>query len=69
MARVLLLALAFCVNVQAHDSRDMRLVGHHDLAGRGAYQPVIQRQGDRWIAYVGHHAPLPRDPWRWITGW
>src|SRR6185369_6656914 len=20
-----------------------------------AYQPVVHRQGDRWIAYVGHH--------------
>jgi hypothetical protein len=33
----------------------MRLVGFHDLSGRGAYQPVIHQQGERWIAYVGHH--------------
>lgn len=33
----------------------MRLVGYNDLQGRTAYQPVIQKQGSRWIAYVGHH--------------
>jgi hypothetical protein len=33
----------------------MRLVGQDDLQARSAYQPVIHRQGDRWIAYVGHH--------------
>lgn len=37
------------------DSSNMRLVGHQDLQGRSAYQPEIIRQGDRWIAYVGHH--------------
>lgn len=33
----------------------MRLVGQDDLQARSAYQPVIHRQGGRWIAYVGHH--------------
>ena len=37
------------------EQRNMRLVGHHDLQGRSAYQPVIQQQDDLWIAYVGHH--------------
>ncbi len=37
------------------ESWNMRLVGHHPLQGRSAYQPVIQKQGERWIAYVGHH--------------
>lgn len=37
------------------ESKNMSLVGHHDLQGRSAYQPVIQEQGGRWIAYVGHH--------------
>jgi hypothetical protein len=45
--------------------RDMALVGVHGLEGRGAYQPVIQRQGARWIAYVGHHAGRARNP---LTG-
>ena len=35
------------------ESKNMKLVGMHDLQGRSAYQPVIHRQGDRWIAYVG----------------
>jgi hypothetical protein len=34
---------------------NMVLLGHHDLQGRSAYQPVIHAQGGRWIAYVGHH--------------
>lgn len=43
---------------EGHDAegKDMRLVGHEPLQARSAYQPVIHRQGDRWIAYVGHHA-------------
>lgn len=35
------------------EGRNMALVGYHDLQGRAAYQPVIQRQDGRWIAYVG----------------
>jgi hypothetical protein len=34
---------------------NMRLVGHSDLQARSAYQPTIQKQGQRWIAYIGHH--------------
>ncbi|MGB5079127.1 MAG: hypothetical protein WBO23_00095, partial [Burkholderiales bacterium] len=37
------------------EKRNLELLGYHDLQGRSAYQPVIQRQGGRWIAYVGHH--------------
>jgi hypothetical protein len=33
----------------------MTLLGQQDLQGRSAYQPVVQQQGARWIAYVGHH--------------
>lgn len=47
------------------ESRDMRLVGHSDLQGRSAYQPEIKRQGDRWIAYVGHHGGNRMNP---LTG-
>jgi hypothetical protein len=47
------------------ESRDMRLVGHSDLQGRSAYQPEIKRQGDRWIAYVGHHGGNAMNP---LTG-
>ena len=37
------------------EARDMALVGYHDLQARSAYQPTIQQQGNRWIAYIGHH--------------
>jgi hypothetical protein len=37
------------------EAHDMRLVGYSDLQGRTAYQPTLQKQGARWIAYVGHH--------------
>jgi hypothetical protein len=33
----------------------MRLVGHSPLQARSAYQPIIQKQRGRYIAYVGHH--------------
>ncbi|HXM82648.1 MAG TPA: hypothetical protein VN929_12075 [Burkholderiales bacterium] len=36
-------------------SSNMALLGHSDLQGRSAYQPVIHEQNGRWIAYVGHH--------------
>ncbi len=52
------------------EAKNMRLVGYSDLQARSAYQPVIHRQGDRYIAYIGHHGgtpeiPKPRNP---LTG-
>ena len=44
------------------ESKNMELVGHNDLQARTAYQPVIQRQGDRYIAYVGHHGDIKVNP-------
>src|SRR2546425_6014756 len=44
------------------ESRDIELVGYHDLQGRSAYQPLIHKQGDRWIAYIGHHGGRSRNP-------
>jgi hypothetical protein len=38
------------------EKSNMELVGSNDLQGRSAYQPTIHRQGERWIAYIGHHA-------------
>jgi hypothetical protein len=40
----------------------MALVGSHDLQGRSAYQPIIQQQGGRFIAYVGHHGGSTLNP-------
>ena len=42
-----------------------RLVGAHDLQARSAYQPLPVRQGERRIAYVGHHAGERLNP---LTG-
>src|SRR5687767_11783791 len=47
------------------DARDMRLVGYNELQARSAYQPVIHHQGDRWVAYIGHHGGLQPNP---LTG-
>jgi hypothetical protein len=43
-------------------AHDMALVGAHDLQARSAYQPVVHRQGDRWIAYIGHHGGTDARP-------
>ena len=40
----------------------MRLVGYNDLQGRSAYQPTIHHQGNRYIAYIGHHGGTPEVP-------
>ncbi|MFI5002637.1 MAG: LVIVD repeat-containing protein [Reyranellales bacterium] len=52
------------------EASNMRLAGWNDLQARSAYQPTIHHQGDRWIAYVGHHGgtddvPVPLNP---LTG-
>src|SRR5262245_2277723 len=49
------------------EAKNMRLVGHNDLQARSAYQPIIHKQGNRYIAYVGHHGgtqsvPKPVNP-------
>ena len=49
------------------EAKNMKLVGYNDLQGRGAYQPLIHHQGNRWIAYIGHHGgtqeiPKPYNP-------
>lgn len=62
MARLFLLAVAISLSAGAHEGHDMELVGAHGLEGRSAYQPVIQRQGERWIAYVGHHGGRALNP-------
>src|SRR3954447_20154726 len=54
----------------APEASNMRLLGHHDLQARSAYQPTIHHQGERWILYVGHHGrpegePKPLNP---LTG-
>ena len=40
----------------AQSSWNMELVGYDTLDGRSTYQPLVVRQGDRYIAYMAHHA-------------
>ena len=44
------------------EAENMRLVGYSDLQTRSAYQPTIHHQGDRYIAYIGHHGGTPKIP-------
>jgi hypothetical protein len=44
------------------EASNMRLVGMNDLQARSAYQPTIHKQGNRYIAYIGHHGGTPDVP-------
>ena len=44
------------------EAKNMRLVGFNNLQARSAYQPIIHKQGDRWIAYIGHHGGSAVNP-------
>ncbi len=57
------------VSTRPAEEHDMRLVGHDDLQGRSAYQPVIHKQGARWVAYVGHHGGQRVNPLTGKTEW
>jgi hypothetical protein len=66
-----LLTIAACIALQhaafaqvgvKPEASNMRLVGYSDLQARTAYQPTIQKQGDRWIAYIGHHGDKKVNP-------
>jgi hypothetical protein len=61
VAATVLAVLTFATSAWAQkigdpaEARNMRLVGFNDLQARSAYQPTIHKQGDRYIAYIGHH--------------
>ena len=62
-----LMACAFLMNnalanKETPQSMNMKLVGYSDLQARTAYQPTIQKQGNQWIAYVGHHGDKKLNP-------
>jgi len=59
------LAIFLTASAMAAQQSNMELAGYTDLQARSAYQPVIQKQGDRWIAYIGHHAGVQLNP---LTG-
>src|SRR5262245_23244846 len=47
------------------EKSNLELVGRHDLQARSAYMPGSQKQGHRWIAYIGHHGGVQLNP---LTG-
>ena len=47
------------------ESKNVELVGQDALQGRSAYQPIIKKQGDRYVAYIGEHAGEALNP---LTG-
>ena len=53
---------AAAVAQQRPDKSNMDLVGYDELQGRSAYQPIVHKQGDRFIAYVGHHGGSALNP-------
>ena len=44
------------------EAKNMRLVGYDEILNRSAYQPVVHKQGNRYIAYIGHHGASTDAP-------
>ena len=55
------ISLALAIG-ETPEAKNMRLVGFNNLQARSAYQPIIHKQGDRWIAYIGHHGGSAVNP-------
>ena len=64
IAILVLLSIAEAAQQKA-EKNNMDLVSYNDLQARSAYQPTIHKQGERWIAYVGHHGGSQMNP---LTG-
>src|SRR4029078_13299383 len=46
----------------APEAKNMRLIGYNDLQARSPYKRTVQKQGARYIAYIGHHGGTPDVP-------
>jgi hypothetical protein len=55
VAAILVFLCVAASGQQKAEKSNMELVGYNDLQARSSYQPVIHKQGNRWIAYIGHH--------------
>jgi hypothetical protein len=64
-AILLVAAMALVQSAGAAESSNMELVGSDALQARSAYQPLVAKQGERWILYVGHHGGKSINP---LTG-
>src|SRR5205823_2148074 len=58
---LLLFGAATVAAQQKVEKSNMDLVGYSDLQARSAYQPTLHQQGNRWIAYIGHHGGSQRN--------
>src|SRR5216684_2556437 len=65
VALSVVLATAATAQQRRAEKSNMELIGYNDLQARSAYQPLIHKQGDRWIAYIGHHGGTAPNP---LTG-
>src|SRR5438309_8527272 len=66
LAAAILVFFCFTASAQQKaEKSNMDLVGYNDLQARSSYQPVIHKQGNRWIAYIGHHGGTQLNP---LTG-
>jgi hypothetical protein len=65
IAILVVLCVTAAAAQQKAEKSNMELVGYNDLQARSAYQPTIHKQGDRWIAYIGHHGGSQPNP---LTG-
>src|SRR5260221_9204469 len=70
MGKVLFAAISFLSFAGAWaqhgpSASNMTLLGHEELQGRSAYQPLVRENHGRWIAYVGHHGGKTLNP---VTG-
>ncbi|HXF77673.1 MAG TPA: hypothetical protein VN598_02330 [Usitatibacter sp.] len=55
-------ALAAAQPAAGPEKSNMELLGADALQARSAYQPLVHRQGERWILYVGHHGGRTMNP-------
>jgi hypothetical protein len=53
---------AFAQAPAGPEKSNMEIVGADALQARSAYQPVVHKQGDRWILYIGHHGGRTLNP-------
>ena len=65
MALFALVAIVALAQPQKEEKSNMQVVGYNDLQARSTYQPTIHHQGQRWIAYLGHHGGAQMNP---LTG-
>src|SRR5437899_5237666 len=64
-AAISVLLCGAALGQQKAEKSNMDLVGYNDLQARSAYQPTIHKQGNRWVAYIGHHGGSQFNP---LTG-